>query len=363
MALNINSGSITGYSGLDAHTIANSAFDVITDQEEIIYQNDRWQKDWNAFNQIPKLKSAILMKAVWTCGKGFTCDARTKAILDHLSGNGKQTFLDILFNMIVTKQIGRDAFAEIIRDEEDKFIYNLKILDPSSIRIIYGRDGLIKRYEQRSANPGSGAFTKFQPEDIFHLSNNTIAGQIHGISVPESVEKIILADDENFQVMQRLTRFQAVPFIIFKLKTDDVTKINNFKEKLKRARSAGEDFCIPDDENLLSFEVVQVNPSSLLMEWRNSINNQFYQAVGMPLILFGSAGSTESGGKIEYLGHETIFEHDQLELEQQIEAQLGLRINLNSPTSLLENLQTDETKDNQNALTMQPSDVQAGAGR
>lgn len=375
MALNIRNTAETDYSNIASHTLDSVNLDAVSNQDETRDINPRWLQDWTSFNRIPKLKSAILMKAIWTVGKGYTCDARTKVILDHITGNGKQTFLDILFNLVVCKQVGRDSFAEIIRDEEGNLI-NLKVLDPGSITKIFGKDGRIKRYEQTIPAPtksfmdktkkslgfAKDNFIKFKTEDIFHLTNSCFAGELHGRSVPESMEKIILADDENFNVMRKLTRFQAVPFIIFKVKSDNTTTIAGFKANIKEARENGEDLIVPDDENLLSWETVQVTPSAILMEWRNSLNNEFYRAVGMPLILFGSAGSTESGGKIEYLGHETVFEHDQLEIENQIEAQLGLKVNLNSPTSLLENLQTDESKDQQNALTFQPNDVQAGKG-
>jgi hypothetical protein len=375
MALNINRTTTTDYANVTETTIETTNLDSVQDQEETSYTNPRWVTDWSAFNRIPKLKSAVLMKTVWTCGKGYTASDRVNVILDRISGTGKQTFLDILFNMIVTKQIGRDSFAEIIRDEESGEILNLKILDPSTIRIIYGKNGMIKRYEQLKPQPTKGMlnrikvalgggknFITFQPDEIFHLSHNCYAGEMHGRSVPEALEKIILADDENFNIMRKLTRFQAVPFIMFKVKSDNATTINTFKSNIKAARESGEDLIIPDDENLLTWETVSVNPSAVLMEWRNNLNSQFYQAVGMPLILFGSAGSTESGGKIEYLGHETVFEHDQLEIEQQIKAQLGLEIKLNSPTSLLENLRADESKDQQSAIQMQPNDVQAGVG-
>lgn len=365
MALNINKAVTTDYSDITAHAISSAAFDVVQQQDETAYINERFLTDWDYFMRIPKLKSAILMKAIWTVGKGYETDARTKVICDHIIGNGKQTFKDILFNLVVTKQIGRDSFAEIIRDDGGK-ILNLKILDPSSMRIIFDKKGMIKRYEQVTRIPEGNKttyklFQEFKPNEIFHLSNNCLAGQMHGISVPETVEKIVLADDQNFNLMQKVATHQAVPFIIFKLKTDDTVKIATFAGKIKDARQYSEDMIIPDDENLLSWEVVQINPSAVLLEWRNNLNNQFYQAVGMPLILFGSAGTTESGGKIEYLGHETVFECDQLEIEAQIEAQLGLKINLNSPTSLLESLKADEGKDAQNALSFQPADAKAGS--
>jgi hypothetical protein len=82
----------------------------------------------------------------------------------------------------------------------------------------------------------------------------------------------------------------------------------------------------------------------------------------LPLIVFGSSGSTESGGKIEYLAHEQVFSHDQKFIEDQIWNQLYLRIKLNSPVTLLENLQQDQSKDANQGLELQQSDVTAGRG-
>ena len=372
--VDINKQTKTDNAGISDHSIDTVQIDSVMEQKETIYTNERVTQDWGYFTQIAKLKSAILMKAVWTVGKGYTADGGTQVILDSIVGNGKQTFLDILFDMVVTKQAVREAYAEIVRNPDTGTLINLKILDPSSMRVIYAKNGQIKRFEQRRAAPTKGitakvknflkgdSFEKFEPHEIFYLSHNQFAGSIHGISVPETMEKVILADHENFDVMQRITRFQAVPFIVFKVKSDDTTTIANFKANIKSARTDGEDLIIPDDDNILSWEVVTVNPSSVLMDWRANMNNEFYRAVGMPLILFGSAGSTESGGKIEYFGHETVFEHDQLEIENQVFQQLGLRINLNSPASLLANLGVDESKDAQNALNIQPNDTEAGVG-
>ena len=83
----------------------------------------------------------------------------------------------------------------------------------------------------------------------------------------------------------------------------------------------------------------------------------------MPQVIFGQAQATESGGKIEYLAHEQVFEKDQKYLEKQIWNQLRLKINLISPVSLIEALQQDENKDAQNAITLQQNDVQAGSGK
>ena len=336
--------------------------------KETEYMNPLWTTHWAYFNKHPELKSAILMKAIWIVGKGYTCDTRTKVILDHVTGMGKDTFNDILFNMVVCSRVGRDSFAQIIKDEETGTLLNVKVLDPSSIRIVLDEFGIIKRYEQVSKLPflkkmsnkliGTRFGVKvFQPSEIFHLSNNRLADQVHGISDIEGLEDTLKAEMESFNDTKQVVHQQARPFIIWKLKTDDSTKINAFKAKIDDSRNKGNDCYVPDDENLVSWEVVNVNPNQVVLAWRQDVKNRFYRALGLPQIIFGQGQTTESGGKVEYLAHEQVFERDQKYLEEQVWLQLGLRINLISPVSLLEALQTDESKDSQNAITLQQSDV------
>ena len=361
MALKIGSAQYSDMTNsIDDYEVEYKVTDGVTDQDETEYMNSNWSKQWGYFNTIPDLKSAIIMKAIWNVGKGYETDPETKVILEHISGWGKDTFEDILFNMEITKRIGGDAFAEIIRDEDTGLLINLKVLDPSSIKIIVDRKGIITRYEQVSKLPKKGEYKhEFKPEDMLHLSNNRIADQIHGISDIDSVEEIIKADKENFLDIKKIMHHQARPFILWKLKTDDKTKIAELVSKIDAARNLGEDMFIPDDDDAIQYEVVQVNVNQMIATWRDNLRNGFYRAIGMPLIVFGNAGTTESGGKIEYLAHEQVFEKEQKSIEQQIWNQLNIKIDLIPPTTLLENLQNDEAKDNQNALNLAPADVTA----
>ena len=337
--------------------------DGVQDQEETEWTNSKWSQYWGYFNDIAEVKSAIIMKAIWNVGKGYECSSDVKVILDHIKGMGKDSFLEVLFNMEVIKRIGGDAFAEIIRDD-DGTLLNLKPLDAGSMKIIVDRKGMLKRYEQINKLPnGKTSVVKFEPDEIFHLANNRLADQVHGISDILSMEKIILADAENFDDMKKVMHRQAKPMIMFRLGTDDNSKIATFIKKMDEATNKGENIYIPDDKNSVSFEVVQVDVSANVMAWRDDLRNKFYRAVGMPQILFGSSGSTESGGKMEYLAHETVFEKDQKFLEQQIWNQLHLRINLIPPTSLIDNLQTDQAKDANQGMEIQPNDMMAGVGR
>src|SRR3990167_2222379 len=136
------------------YVVKSMQTDGVSQQKETIWQNTNWNYQWGYFNTNADLKSAILMKAIWIVGKGWaTENLRTKVILEHVSGWGKDTFDDIMFNMQVVARIAGDAFAEIIM--KDDILINLKPLDPSSIRIIINEEGRIIRYEQTSKIPGS----------------------------------------------------------------------------------------------------------------------------------------------------------------------------------------------------------------
>ena len=363
--LDIGKATASNLSSFTEYAVDSKQLDSVGDQEETTWINAKWSQYWGYFSYVPDLKSAILMKAIWNVGKGWTADARTEVILDHITGWGKDKFSDILFNMEVIRRVNGDSFAEIMRSEDGKII-NLKPLDPSTVRIVVDRKGIIIRYEQIAKVKGTNAPTKFQPEDIFHLSNNRMADQIHGISDIESVEKIILADEESFSDMKKVMHRQAKPLIMFKLGTDDQQKINAFVTKMDEATNKGENIYIPDDENAVSYEVVQVNPSAIIMQWRDDIRNKFYRTIGLPQIVPGGGGqSTESESKVIYLAFEQLVEHDQRFIEDQVWEQLQLRINLIPPATLSESLQQDTAKDGGmgGQMGFQPSDMMAGAGR
>jgi hypothetical protein len=334
--------------------------DVSEESDDLIWQNTEWAQQWGYFNSVPELKSALQMKATWVCGKGWTADSQTAAILDHISGWGKDTFDDILWNMEVIKRVGGDAYCEIIK--EDDVVINLKPLDPGSMKIVCGKDGRLKEYRQVSKKKG-GKDIVFQPEEIFHLSNNRLADQIHGISDISSLASTILADEESFTDCKKCMHRQARPMIVWKLGTDNQAKINAFITKMDAATNKGENIYIPDDTNAVEHEVVQVDVSSNTLGWRNDLRNRFYRAIGLPQVIFGQGQATESGGKVEYLAHEEIFSKDQRFLELQIWNQLNLRIKLVPPTSLLDNLKQDEQSDNNQQLGFMPSDLTAGQGK
>lgn len=340
-------------------TVPTAILDSPGIQPETYHYNTDWSKWYGYFLNISRLHTAFTMKTIWTLGRGWVADPRTTVILDHISGDGKQTARGIFCNQDMVKNVNGDSYAEIIWDDAELFPLNLKPLNPANMAEVYGPKGNLIRYEQIN----TGKTIKFRPKDIFHLTNCRIGDQTHGISRIAPMEPGILAINEGFVDTKKVMHFQGRPYILWKLKTDDPVKIAAFVAKIDAARNLGEDMFIPDDEDIVKHEVVDINPSPFILEWQRELNNDFYRGLGMPLVLFGQAGQNESGSKIEFTGHTQVWGNDQLYFEEAVWQQLHLRIKLVTPPTLLDNLKTDEAKDANQGQEFQPNDVTAGTGR
>ena len=365
--LNISSAQTSDLTNnVTAVTIPTQEVDTQRDQDETEWTNTKATQYWGYFNQVPDLKSALLMKSVWAVGKGYETDPQTLVILEHISGDGKETFGDIIFNLDCMRRVYGDAYAEIVWNNPDKrdFPANLRVLNPASMKHIVNRKGQIIRFEQIT-NVKNRTPIRFDPRDILYLPNNKLSGSIHGISDIEALEQKILAENENFVDMKRLMHFQARPMIMFKLGTDDTSKITAFIAKMDAAVNKGENVYIPDDENAVSFEVVTINISASIFEWRNDIRNGFYRAVGLPQVVPGAGGgSTESESKVIYFAFEQIVEFEQEFLEKQLWQQLRLKVNFIPPATMSQDLQADTAKDGvTGGMNFQPGDMMAGMGK
>lgn len=325
-------------------TIDTKQIESAGSQDETQYVNSNWSTQLGIYKTIPEFKIALDMRAIWTIGKEIESDPETSVILDHVTGWGKDTFRGIMKNMIVVRRLGQDSFAEIIR-ADDGTLLNLKPLDPSYVVAVYDKAGRIKRYEQISKFKGNEN-RKFKPEEIFHLSNKRIADEIHGISDSECLQSILEANKESFADVKKFMHRFVKPMFKFILDTDDESKINTLVAKFDAAVNKGENIYIP--KGTVEQELIAVPSNATLnpLPWREHLKNYFYQVVGMPQIIMGSSGEfTESTAKIAYLAFEQSVEDEQTDLIEQVWDQLGLRIKLNFPATLQNEMLTDEAKD------------------
>ena len=355
--MNLNNAEASNLTGVvKDYSVDSATTDGAGDQKETTWTNESWGQYLGYFKEIPELNSSINAKATWTIGKGILADPETTLILDQIRGWGKDTFNTIIENMIRTYYIGGDAFTEIIRDEKGNLI-NLKPLDPSTIRIVANRQGVIIRYEQMSKVKKPDK--RFEPEDIFHLARNRVADEIHGVSIIDNLETIILMRNEAMADLKTVMHRHVSPINIFNLDTDDTSKIASFKAKADAAVAKGENLYIPlgtvemDRVSLPQFSTL--NP----LPWIDALNQYFFQATGVPDIIVGSAREfTEASAKIAYLAFQQTIEEEQLFVEEQMLMQLGLQIELEFPASLENELLSDKAKDGEMAAA-QPNDTTA----
>jgi len=345
---------------IDDFSVATQNTDASGDQKETKWTNDKFPQYLGYYKSIPEVRSVIDARATWTVGKGFKADEITTMLLDTIKGNGKDTFNTIIENLIRDMHIGGDGFAEIIRDDEDNLI-NLKPLDPSVITIVTNKKGQYLRYEQNSKIEGNKPKT-FQPENIFHIMRNRVADEVHGVSLIEALETIILMKNEAMADMKELMHRHVKPKFIFHLATDDKTEIAKFKATNDRATGKGENMYVPKDAVVPELLSVAGNSTLNPLPWLERLDNQFYQVSQTPQIILGGSGEfTEASAKIAYLAFQQTIEEDQLAIEEQVQSQINITLTLEFPASLENELLSDKAKDG--AVNVQPNETTAGEGQ
>jgi hypothetical protein len=350
-------------SAMTAFSVDQALTDGATEQKETRWQDTDWPIKFGYYTdeKVPEITIVIDSKATWTVGKGFKADEITTMILDSIKGNGFDTFNTIIENMIRTMMIGGNAYAHIIRDEEDNLI-NLKPLDPNAMVHIAGPDGMIKGFEQVSKVKGKPN-RKYQPEEIFYLARNRVADEIHGRGIIQKLKRIMdmknEAMDDNRIAMHR----NVIPRWKFKLKTDDPTEIAAYKAKQDEATGLGENIYEPFETSEGELISVPSNATLNPMAWINYLDNLFYQTAGVPkIVVGGSSEFTEKASSIVYLAFQQSVEEEQLYIEEQVLSQLNLVIELEFPADLTNELLSDKKKDGE-PNNIQPNETTAGAGQ
>lgn len=229
------------------------------------------------------------------------------------------------------------------------------------MRIVYNSFGIIEKYKY--PNFKKGGFDEFTPERILHFVNNRIENEIHGTSIIDSVESIILKRNEALEDYQKVLHRNVYPVKIWYLDTDDETEILKFVRKIENTTKDKENIFIPKGQAEVSVSSVAPNSTLNPLPFINYLSNFFFQAVGIPqIILGGSQEFTEATAKISYLAFQQSVEDEQREVEAQIWSQLAIKINLIFPASLENELLSDKAKDKTSGAT-QPNDTTAGVGK
>jgi hypothetical protein len=339
------------------YSVDYKSTDGVSTSGETYYDNPNFTQ-WNGYySTIPEFKKPIDCLATWIIGQGYTVqNSRDKVILEHIKGAGEDTFNSILWSAIVGKKVNGDFYAEIVRTP-DGILQNLKPLDPSSMRTVFNTNGVIIRYEQRSKTP-NGEPKKYTPDKIFHIMNDRVFDNTHGQSVGESVQWVLDAMYEALTDNRRTEHRSTIR--VMEVDEDDPTRLAALKRDYATAIATGEVLLVPKGTGAIS-DFTTSNGDKLA--WLSYLENKLYQNLAIPkTILGGTAEATEASSKVAMLVFDPIFIREITELELDIENQLGIKITINKQPSLMDNAQTDQSK-NTGQTGFQPNDATAGSGK
>jgi len=345
-----------------AYSVATVSTDAATGMNETGWMNNKASQYLGYYKKIPELHSAINSFATWIVGKGYeTEDSETQVVLEHISGWGEDTFNSIIWNLLIQKKVYGDAFAEIIRDDETGDLINLKPLDPAKMKIIADEKGIIKRYEQMNVIGKQGkVIHEFKPEEILHLCNDRVADEIHGVSIIEACEQVILMKNEIMDDWKIVLHRNVVPVRIIEVDTDDLTKISEIRVKYETAIKNKEVIIVPKGTVSISTDSGTQNAIINPLPFMNYLDDFFYRALGVPkVILGGGQDFTEASSKISLVSYEQYWSREQTELAADLWNQIGFKIKLRKSVSIQNDLLTDESKDANSMALTKPGEMTA----
>ena len=301
---------------------------------------------WHGFyRKIPELRSVINKFGSWTFGRGIKADKANKAKLDRIRGIGNESARSVLKNQWRTAMICGDSFAHIIKDNQGRTT-NLKPLNPGKVAIVANSQGIIIGYEQWVSE---GETIRYEIDEIYHLSYERIADEIHGIPMPEALQELIESRNEGIKDLRTLYHRTVKPIIMYEVETDNTAKLNSLEDTVNKAFKNSESMIIATG---VVKEIKKVSSPMFSTGEVNSLDHikflvrQFVTAVGMPEVVMGwGAETTEASSNIIYLSYQQEIEDMQLYNQEAVKIQLNITINLEFPASIETSLQRDQKKD------------------
>ena len=296
-------------------------------QEETYVYFDKAAENFGYYFNHPQVSSPINALATWAFGRGWTTEDTLKEIeLDHIQGDGKDSFESIIWNHEVVKLAVGDAFCQVKFLDNGK-IANMVPISPERVRIVYGKNGLIKRYDTWDG----GKWAPIKKEEMFHSRNKRIGDQTHGTSIIQSNKSINDAMIEAFED-ERTIKHRDKALGIAYYKTSNAGKIKYANEQIEKAVKNGEMLGLPEDT--AKIEPYPSRSSEDRQNWLSYIETLGYQTGGVPRAIVTSDGTSEVGGKMGHVIFEPIYAKEQMDMENDLWKQLQIKIKFNRPPSL-----------------------------
>ena len=352
----LNQATTTNYTDLVPNFIVESkALDVASPQQDETYVYfDKAPENFGYYLNHPQVSSQINSLATWSVSRGWTTeDKKMQAQLEHVSGDGKDTFDQIMWNHEVVKLAVGDSFIHVKKN--NGIIINMIPISPERVRVVYGKNGLIKRYDTWNGKK----WAVINTEDMLHSRNKRIGDQDHGTSIIQSNKKVNDAMIEAFED-ERLIKHRDKALGIVYYKTSNAGKISYANTQIAKAVADGEMLGLPEDT--AKIEPYPSRSSEDRQSWLQYIENLGYQTGGVPRAIVTSDGTSEVGGKMGHVIFEPIYTKEQKDLEGDLLLQHSIKILFNRPPSL-GGLQQETEAKNTGQTNIQPNDVEASLTR
>jgi hypothetical protein len=311
-----------------------------------------WTKYHGYYRQIPELRAVINKFASWTFGRAIKADKKNLDKLKKIKGFGKDTARSVLKNLWRTALICGDSFAHIIKDKQGR-LTNLKPLNSGRTSIIANEEGIVAGYMF------AGSEKLITAEEIYHLSYERIADEIHGIPFPEALEELILMRNEGLGDLRVLYHRTVKPIQFFEVETDDTTKLNNIETTINSAYKKSENVVIPSGviKEIKNTAIAQYGSLDSL-NFIKFLVRQFVTACGMPEVVMGwGSETTEASSKVIVTSYEQEIFDMKIYNEEQAKEQLGIEFNIEPAPSIMDELKEDKEKDKNQEKIKEPIDT------
>ena len=334
--------------------VESMALDVANaDGSETFIYYEKATENYGYYFNHPQIASRINSLCTWSFGQGYTVEnMRNKVILEHVTGNGKETFNSIIWNHEAVKLMQGDAFMEIVK--KDGILVNLINISPERVKTVF-KDTRIIRYEIWNGKK----WVKKKPREIFHSMNKKIGDSTRGTSQIQANKTVNDAMIESFED-ERVIKHRDKALGIVYYKTNNAGKITFANSQIEKAVKNGEMVGMPEDT--AKIEPYPSRSSEDRQNWISSRENFAFATFGIPRNMITSDGTSEVGGINGHLIFEQTYGKEQSDEEAAIWNQMARKIKFNRPPSLAPTVQ-DNQDANTGTTTIQPTEVTPSVNR
>ncbi len=352
----LNKATTVGLTEVPDFIVEAKALDASNDNDEetFVYFELATENYGYYFNH-PQVSSPINALATWAVSRGYTVDdPLVQAELEHVTGQGKDSFESIMWNHEVVKLIVGDAFIEMVRSKSN-IILNMIPISPERVKMVI-KGARIERYEIWNGKK----WIKKKVEDMLHSQNKRIGDQVTGTSLIQSNKAVIDALLEA-NADERVIKHRDKALGIVYYETNNEGKIEYANTQIKKGVTEGDMIGMPKDT--AKIEPYPSKSSEDRQNWLQYLENLNYQTGGVPRSIATSDGTSEVGGKMGHVIFEPIYTKEQVDLEKDLWNQQSIQIKFNRPPSLGGmQPELDEAK-NTGQVKIQPNDVEASMTR